>query len=81
MIVCDRCGNKIIRVHDRTKKTLTVYSHEAAYIGHHVDLCDDCLREYERLTQKAESYFMINKEKPSDIFNGVKYWGKMNKED
>lgn len=74
MIVCDRCGAKIIKVKDATKKSLVIYSRQAAYIWHPVDLCDECLREYEKFTHKAESYFMVNKEKPSEIFDTVKYW-------
>ena len=74
MIVCDRCGNKIKRVKDNTRKTLIIYSSAGAYIGHSVDLCDDCLREYERVKHLSESYFMVNKEKPSEIFDTVKYW-------
>lgn len=76
MIVCDRCGKKITRTTDKTKKTLTVYSAKAAYIGHIVDLCEECNRELEDYLGKAESYFMVNKENPKNIFNDVTYWDR-----
>lgn len=75
MIVCDRCGNKITKMTDKNKKTLTIYSAQAAHIGHNVDLCDECLRELENYIGKAESYFMINKDNPVNIFDKIKFWG------
>ena len=74
MVVCDRCENKIYKMTDKTKKTLTIYTAQAAYIGHNVDLCDECQRELEKYIGKAESYFMVNKDNPVNIFNSVKYW-------
>lgn len=74
MIVCDRCGSKILTTTAETKQSLIIYQRQAAYIGHNVDLCEDCRRELENVIQKAQSYFMVNKEKPSAIFDTVKYW-------
>lgn len=74
MIVCDRCGNKIIRSTDDTKNTVTIYRAQGAYIGHYVDLCEKCIREFDDYIGKAQSYFMVNKENPIGIFDGVKYW-------
>lgn len=74
MLVCDRCGAKIAQPNDRTKKTLTIYSRAACYIGHYVDLCDDCVREFDGFMRKAESYFMVTGEKPSEIFDDSHYW-------
>lgn len=74
MIVCDRCGNKIPKVTDKTKRTLTIYQRAAAYIHRQVDICEDCSRVIEDVIQKAQSYIMVNKENPSEIFDSVKYW-------
>ena len=74
MVICDRCGKKITNTKDKPKKTLTVYAAQAAYIGHIVDLCDECQREFENYIGKAESYFMVNKDNPVNIFDDVKYW-------
>jgi len=74
MIVCDRCGKKIDRVMNETRQSLNIYSTEGCYIGHSVDLCKECYQEYEIIKRKAESYFMVNKDKPSGIFDNVKYW-------
>ena len=76
MIVCDRCGSEIKRVSDETKKCITVYKAWGAYIGKYVDLCDECQRELERLVGRAQSYFMVNKEKPSEIFDDVIFYDK-----
>ena len=76
MIVCDRCGNKIIKRKDDDddKKIVTIYRTQGAYIGHYVDLCDKCNREFEKYIGRAQSYFMVNKENPINIFDSVKYW-------
>ena len=76
MIICDRCGEKIIDQTDKTKQTLFVYEAAAAGIWHEFDLCRDCLRELEDYKKRAESYFMVNKDKPRNIFDNVKYWSK-----
>ena len=73
MLVCDRCNHKITRPTDKTKKTLIIYSRQAAHIGNNVDLCDECLRVLDKFTQKAESYFMVNDD-PVKLFDNVKYW-------
>ena len=74
MIICDRCGNKIVRTTDSTKNSVTIYRAKGAYIGHYVDLCTDCNRKLEEYIGKAQSYFMVNKENPINIFDGTKYW-------
>ena len=74
MIVCDRCGNKIAKTTDYTKNTITIYRTQGAYIGHDVDLCEKCTREFNKYIGKSQSYFMVNKENPISIFDGVKYW-------
>lgn len=76
MIVCDRCGKKITDKIDKTKQTLFIYEAAAAGIWHEVDLCRDCLRALEDYKKRAESYFMVNKDNPKDIFDNVKYWTK-----
>lgn len=76
MIVCDRCGKKIADRIDKTKQTLFVYETSGAGIWHNVDLCKDCLYELENYKTRVESYFMVNKDNPIDIFNNVKYWSK-----
>lgn len=78
MIVCDRCGKKIIKITDKTQRTLNIYSAPAASIGHNVDLCNECNTKYENYMQKAESFFMVNldyEEAPIRIFDDVRYWG------
>ena len=76
MIICDRCGNKIARTTNDTKNTVTIYRAQGAYIGHYVDLCENCNRVFKEYIGKAQSYFMVNKENPIDIFESVKYWDK-----
>ena len=76
MIVCDRCGKKIIKVTEKTKRHLTVYHASAAYIGKIADLCDDCQREFDTFIGKAQSYFMVNKDNPNHSFDELKYWDK-----
>ena len=75
MRVCDRCGNKVIQ-RDVSKNTrlVAIYQRAAAYMFNTVDLCDDCLNKLDDCKNKAESYFMVNKENPSEIFDTVKYW-------
>lgn len=74
MIVCDRCGKKITDTRDREEWNPFIYERAAAGMWHKVDLCKDCSRELEDYKKRAESYFMVNKDNPKDIFNGVKYW-------
>ena len=74
MIVCDRCGKKITDEMSKTKQTLFIYERAAAGIWHNVDLCKDCLYELENYKKRAESYFMVNKDNPRDVFEEVKYW-------
>ena len=74
MVVCDKCGKKITYPDSYTKKTITIYSAAGAYMGHNVDLCKDCIRKLDDYRNRAESYFMINKENPIEIFDNVKYW-------
>ena len=71
MVVCDRCGNKIDK---RDSVHITIYKQSAAYSGRSVDLCDKCKNKLKDLTDKLESYFMVNKENPESIFIDVKYW-------
>lgn len=74
MIICDRCGKKIADKIDNTKQTPFIYKTEGAGIWYNVDLCRDCLRELEDYKKRAQSYFMVNKDNPKDIFDKVKYW-------
>ena len=73
MLVCDKCKNRITTTSSKTNQTLIVYSAKAAYIGHSVDLCHDCIRSLEDFIGKAQSYFMTN-ENPSSLFDNNKYW-------
>ena len=74
MVICDRCGKKLsYQEKQNSKKVLTIYSTEAAYIGHNVDLCENCKRIFEIYKNKMESYFMVN-EYPMEILNNEKYW-------
>lgn len=74
MIVCDRCGKKITYTNDKTKQTFFIYERAAAGIWHNVDLCKDCSIDLDDYKKRAESYFMVNKDNPKDIFDEVKYW-------
>lgn len=74
MIICDRCGRKIPLLKEENRVYIHSYNTIARWNGQKVDLCDNCLREYQDMMHKAQSYFMVNKEKPSDIFNTVKYY-------
>ena len=74
MIVCDRCGKKIIFENNKTNQTLFIYERAAAGNWHKVDLCKDCLIELDDYKKIVESYFMVNKDNPRDIFDKVKYW-------
>lgn len=74
MLVCDRCGKKITFANNSTNKVLMLYNRKACYISQNVDLCKDCIIEYEEVMRRAESYFMVNKDKPSEVFDCVKYW-------
>ena len=71
MVVCDRCGCKM----DKSDLvSITIYKQAGAYSCRHVDLCDKCKSQLKNLTDKLESYFMVNKENPESIFIDVKYW-------
>ena len=74
MVVCDRCGKKIIKPINIYQHSIPIYSSQGAYIGHPVDLCEQCNRSLEDYLRKAKSYFMVNKENPEVIFDNVKYW-------
>ena len=74
MTVCDRCGKKITKKTDDTRRSLFIYSAAANGIWHGVDLCEDCLYKLENYKKIAGSYFMVNKDNPRDIFIKVKYW-------
>lgn len=74
MIVCDRCGKEMNFVEPRNRKSITMYSHEYACFGKSIDLCNDCLCVLNSIESKMQSYFMVNKDNPNDIFNDVKYW-------
>ena len=54
MIVCDRCGNKIVKTTDDTKNTIIIYRAQGVYIGHDVDLCEKCTREFSELPQTVK---------------------------
>ena len=47
MTVCDRCGKKITKKTDDTRRSLFIYSAAANGIWHGVDLCEDCLYKLE----------------------------------
>ena len=74
MIICDRCGERIINVNSIVNKDLFIYEAAAAGILHNVDLCRNCFVELEKYKKRMESYFMINKNNPRDIFDNVEYW-------
>ena len=76
MVICDRCGKKITDKTDKTKQAPFIYETAGSGIWHNVDLCKDCLYELENYKKRAESYFMVNKDNPRDIFDSVKYWSK-----
>ena len=74
MIVCDRCEKKINEKTSKTARNVTLYSTAGSYCGKTVDLCDQCLREFNDFIGKAESYFMANDKNPLDLFENVRYW-------
>ena len=79
MLVCDRCGKKLTyQEKEGADITLTIYSAEAAYIGHCLDLCKDCRRLYVDYKDKMQSYFMVN-EDPMKLLNDEVYWDRAGK--
>ena len=75
MLVCDRCGKTIIN--NSYSFSPFVYQTEGAGVWHKVDLCRDCKNELDEYQKRVESYFMVHKGNPRDIFNSVKYWGNL----
>lgn len=73
MLVCDRCG-ETIRKSDNKTESLCIFGTAGSYIWHEVDLCKKCQKELEGYTNKAQSYFMVEKDNPSKIFDNVKYY-------
>lgn len=79
LCVCDRCGKKMnYKERSDAGASIVIYSAQAAYIGHAVDLCPDCKRLFEQYKNKMESYFMVN-EDPIKIFNDEIYWDNKKK--
>lgn len=76
MLLCDRCGKELTYQERKNNErpVFTIYSAQGAYIGHYVDLCSDCKRQFDDYKGKMESYFMVATDDPIEILDGVKYW-------
>lgn len=74
MVVCDRCGKKIIKPINIYQHSIPIYNSQGTYRQYPVDLCEQCNKSLEDYLKKSKSYFMVNKENPEVIFDDVKYW-------
>ena len=78
LVKCDRCG-RVEEICDKPQrklrsKRLNIFIKPTKCKTRDVDLCFECRRELMVFTNLAESYFMNNKDNPSDIFEKAKYY-------
>lgn len=72
-VTCDRCRRKIKNPKADLKRMMCIFATPIKRKYNSVDLCPECLKELDAFTDKAESYFMNNKN-PIDIFEKAKYY-------
>ena len=72
-VTCDRCKRKIKNPKVDLKRMMCVFTTPIKRKYNSVDLCPDCLKELDAFTDKAESYFMNNKN-AIDIFEKSKFY-------
>ena len=79
MLVCDRCGKTIPYKNSKySEVTVRICSTEESHSAHHVNLCDDCKKIFNRCRVRMDSYFMTHAD-PLKLFNDKVYWDKNKK--
>ena len=73
-VTCDRCGKKIKNPKVETKYSMCVYTTPLKLKRVSIDLCPDCQKELVDYMDKAESYFINNKNNAIDIFEMSKFY-------
>lgn len=73
-VICDRCGKKMKNPKEDTRRSICIYTNPLKYKVVTVDLCPICQKELADFMDKAESYFMNNKNNAIDIFDRSKYY-------
>ena len=73
-VTCDRCGKKVKNPKGDPRQTMCIYTNPIKRKYATFDLCDKCRKELSDFMDKAESYFMNNKEDAVDIFDRSKYY-------
>lgn len=73
-VTCDRCGKRVKNPKVDLKRMMCIYTSPLKRKYESVDLCPDCQKELEDFMDKAESYFMNNKNNAADIFDKSKYY-------